>query len=245
MTAPGSATARAARTRLQGLGRLRPLLRRSNRRFGVPRYSWLLDRANWEARLYSTASTFPSAVELPSRHDLYSHVSRELLDDGAKTIDYLEFGVYQGDSFREWCALNQDPHSRFFGFDSFEGLPEDWNPRRPMGTFDTGGQAPEIDDARAEFVVGWFQQSLPDFLRSYKAQDQLVLHVDCDLYSSTLYCLSKLDHAIMQGTIVIFDEFYDSLHEYRALTDYCSAYLRDYRLLAHTKNLVQAVVTIL
>jgi hypothetical protein len=50
---------------------------------------------------------------------------------------------------------------------------------------------------------------------------------------------------ITQGTVIIFDEFYDSLHEYRALTDYCSAYLRAYRLIAHTKDFVQAAVTIL
>ena len=234
-----------ARTALGRLNRLRPLLRRANRRFGVPRYSWLIDRANWEARLYSTVSTFPDALELPSREALHSYVGRELLDGDAKAIDYLEFGVYRGKTFREWCARNRSSGSRFFGFDSFEGLPEDWTPQRPVGAFDTGGQTPEIDDARAEFVVGWFQHSLPDFLRSYQPQDQLVLHVDCDLYSSTLYCLSMLDDVITPGTIVIFDEFYDSLHEYRALTDYCSAYLRDYRLIAHTEDLMQAVVTIL
>jgi O-methyltransferase len=230
---------------MRRLGGLRPLLRRSNRRFGIPRYSWFLDRANWEARLYSTASAFPSAVELPSREELYSYVSRELLDGGAQPIDYLEFGVYRGESFREWCALSRSPQSRFVGFDSFEGLPEDWTPDRPTGAFHTGGEPPEIDDERARFVVGWFQQSLPGFLRSYQPQDQLVLHVDCDLYSSTLYCLSMLDHAITPGTIIVFDEFYDSLHEYRALTDYCSAYLREYRLIAHTEDLMQAAVTML
>jgi Macrocin-O-methyltransferase (TylF) len=243
VTTLNAITARSA-VRGRGLARLRPLLRRSNQRFGFPRYSWLLDRANWEARLYSTVSKFPSAVELPTCGDLYRYVSRELLDDGAKTIDYLEFGVYRGETFREWCALNRNPHSRFFGFDSFEGLPEDWNPRQPKGAFDTGGRAPELDDARAQFVVGLFQDSLPGFLRSYQAHDQLVLHIDCDLYSSTLYCLSSLDRVIGQGTVIIFDEFYDSLHEYRALTDYCSAYMRAYRLIAHTKDFVQAAVTI-
>jgi hypothetical protein len=200
---------------------------------------------NWEMRLYSTVARFRAALELPTRADLYRYVSRDFLDDGAKAIDYLEFGVYRGETFREWCALNQNPDSRFFGFDSFEGLPEDWNPRRPKGAFDTGGRLPELDDVRAEFVVGWFQHSLAAFVRSYRPQDQLVVHVDCDLYSSTLYCLSTLDSVIAPGTVIIFDEFYDSLHEYRALTDYCSAYLRDYRLIAYTKDIVQAAVAIL
>jgi hypothetical protein len=47
-----------------------------------------------------------------------------------------------------------------------------------------------------------------------------------------------------QGTVIICNEFYDSLHEYRAWSDYCSAYTRAYRLIAHTKDFVQAAVTI-
>ena len=233
------------RDSLRFLGPLRPLAKRTTERFLFPRYSWLLDRLNWDARLNATVREFPSAAELASPEDLYRHVSRELLEGGRKAIDYLEFGVYEGASLSLWCSLNKNPISRFFGFDSFEGLPEDWRSGKPKGAFSTGGKPPEFADPRVRIVVGWFQRSLPGFIASYRRQNQMVIHVDCDLYSSTLYCLTSLDHLIAPGTLILFDEFYDSIHEYRALTDYCSAYMREYKLIARTEGTAQAATTIL
>ena len=140
-----------------------------------------------------------------------------------KAIDYLEFGVFEGASIGQWCALNQNAGSRFFGFDSFEGLPEDWHSGKRRGAFSTGGKLPEIADPRVSFVAGWFQQSLRGFMASYRPQSQLVIHVDCDLYSSTLYCLTTLDPVISPGTLIVLDDFFDALHVYRGLTDYCSS----------------------
>lgn len=229
---------------LRFLGPLRPLAKRTAK-LCFPRYSWLLDRLNWEARLSATAKKFPSAVELASREDLCRYVNDTLLDGGLRAIDYLEFGVFEGASIRSWCVANQNPASRFFGFDSFEGLPEDWHSGKRKGAFSTGGKLPEIADARVHFVAGWFQNSLRGFMATYQPQRQLVVHVDCDLYSSTLYCLTTLNPLIPPGTLIVLDDFFDALHVYRALTDYCSAYLREYKLLAHTPELGQAAIVML
>ena len=232
------------REAIHWLGPLRPLARRSSR-FFFPRYSWLFDRLNWEARLNATVKEFPSARELGSREDLYRHVNDTLLDGSNKSFDYLEFGVFEGASIRQWSALNQNAGCRFFGFDSFEGLPEDWHSGKRKGVFSTGGKVPEISDPRVSFVAGWFQQSLRGFLASYRPQSQLVIHVDCDLYSSTLYCLTTLDPVISSGTLIVFDDFFDALHVYRALTDYCSAYVRRYELIARTPQLGQVAIRML
>lgn len=231
------------REALRFLGPLRPLAKRSTR-FFFPRYSWFLDRLNWEARLNASVKEFPSAVELGSREDLYRYVSGTLAGNN-NAIDYLEFGVFEGASLRQWCALNQNAGSRFFGFDSFEGLPEDWHSGKRRGAFSTGGKLPEITDPRVSFVAGWFQQSLRGFMASYRPQSQLVIHVDCDLYSSTLYCLTTLDPAISPGTVIVLDDFFDALHVYRGLTDYCSAYVRQYKILARTHELGQAAIVML
>ena len=98
----------------------------------------------------------------------------------------------------------------------FEGLPEEWNRDNPAGFYSANGKIPQIDDARVEFLVGWFQKSLPVFLASYEPKNPLVIHSDSDLYSSTLYTLTAMNAFIAPGTIVIFDEFYDPVHEYRA-----------------------------
>src|SRR6478735_2712111 len=44
----------------------------------------------------------------------------------AQPISYFEFGVGSGASFEWWLKNATHPDSLFFGFDSFEGLPENW-----------------------------------------------------------------------------------------------------------------------
>ena len=87
-----------------------------------------------------------------------------------------------------------------------------------------------------------FQNSLPLFLESYQPNNPLVIHSDSDLYSSTLYSLTAMNALMVPGTVIIFDEFYDPVHEYRALQDYASAYMRKYEIIAATRNYVQAAV---
>jgi O-methyltransferase len=232
------------RDAIRYLGPVRPLAKRSIR-FLFPHYSWLFDRLNWEARLRATVNQFPSAVKLECREDLYRYVSGTVLKGPNAAIDYLEFGVYQGGSIRQWSSLNQNSASRLFGFDSFEGLPEDWHSGMRKGTFSTGGKIPEIADPRVSFISGWFQKSLRGFLGTYHPRNRIVIHVDCDLFSSTLYCLTTLDLVISPGTLIILDDFFDALHVYRALSDYCSAYLRQYELLACTRELGQAAIVML
>ena len=71
---------------------------------------------------------------------MYGYLQQTVLKDAP--IDYLEFGVADGASLRSWCALNQRPESRFFGFDTFTGLPEDWAADHPKGTFNRDGIPP-------------------------------------------------------------------------------------------------------
>jgi O-methyltransferase len=194
----------------------------------------------WERTLRENAAT----PEFASRQELYDHLNWTLLDGGEAPIDFLEFGVFKGDSLRQWCALSTNPRSRFFGFDSFRGLPEYWKPGRPRGAFDRGGGTPAVDDPRVQWVVGWFQDSLPEFLQTYRPAGTLVVHNDSDLYSSTLFCLTSMHAILRPGTLIIFDEFDDILHEFRALTDYCNAYRRTYKIIAHTPWFTQTALLI-
>ncbi len=209
----------------------------------LPRYSNVVEKLNWNARWMATVKSAHGVPRFRDRKELHAFVHQTYC--GREPIDYLEFGVYQGDSLRFWCGTNTDSDSRFYGFDSFEGLPEDWNPAFPKGAFSTGGKPPEIADARVRFVMGWFQEVLPAFLASYNPRDcPLVIHCDSDLYSSALFCLTSIDRMIRPGTIVIFDEFDAVFDEYRALTDYAAAYLRNYRIVAVTEGFRQAAMEI-
>lgn len=169
-----------------------------------------------------------------SRQELYTALARDIAD--TRTL-YLEFGVYQGASLRIWSHLLKHPRSRLHGFDSFEGLPEKWNAFNDQGKFDIKGALPQFDDPRVTLHVGWFNQTLLNF--TPEPCDQLVIHIDCDLYSSTNYVLNTLRHAILPGTIVLFDEFYDHMHELRAFSDFLESSEMKFAFLGGATSLSQ------
>ena len=170
-------------------------------------------------------------VRLNNRVELYKYINAEILRN--KSIDYLEFGVYKGSSIKWWVESNKNSTSRFYGFDTFWGLPKDWNrilSKLKKGAFSTEGIVPPINDARVSFVKGVFQETLSPFLTDYTQNNRMVIHLDADLYESTLYVLTQIDYLMMKGTILIFDEF-SSIDEYRAFINYVNAYRRKYKVI--------------
>ena len=113
----------------------------------------------------------------------------------------LEFGVYHGKSIRQIAALVD---TVVHGFDSFEGIPEDWGAER-KGTYSTQGRLPEVP-ANVRLHPGWFENSLPEFLRAETGPVRFI-NVDCDLYSSTRTVLDLLAPRIVTGSVIVFDEF--------------------------------------
>jgi Macrocin-O-methyltransferase (TylF) len=208
-----------------------------------PRHSPLMEKLNWSSRWNAAVRENAGCPNFPTREKMYEYLNRSFFGAGRLPIDFFEFGVHMGGSLRMWCEIHNSPESRFFGFDSFRGLPERWN-RAPAGAYSAEGIIPQIDDPRVEFIAGWFQDTLPGFLKVYEPKNRLVIHNDSDLYSSTLYCLTTLNSLISSGTLVVFDEFYDPVHEYRALCDYAAAYRRRFRIVARTARFTQAAVEI-
>ena len=123
-----------------------------------------------------------------NRYGLFQHLVDTRIKDEA--IDYLEFGVFTGNSFRWWMDKSSNSDSRFYGFDTFSGLPEDWGPFKKGDM--SGGEIPTIDGNRHQFYEGVFQKTLFDFLANYKSDKKKVLHFDADLYSSTLFVLTTI-----------------------------------------------------
>jgi O-methyltransferase len=173
------------------------------------------------------------------RDDLHRYVNGEVC--GGNTIDFLEFGVFAGNSIRLWSEMNRDPQSRFIGFDSFEGLPEDWTRNYPKGTLNRGGRVPEIDDDRVSFVKGWFQNTLSGFLNGFTPRSRLVVHSDSDLYSSTLFTLASLNTLLVPETVVILDDFSVATHVFRAFDDYKSSFMRSAHPVAMTSDYARVV----
>lgn len=128
-------------------------------------------------------------------------INENLLDTNLKHI--LEFGVFSGTSIGI-LRSGLDASFKVYGFDSFEGLPEDWvGTSEKKGTFTTNGVIPNIDGVK--FFKGWFENTIPDYV---KEGDKIgLLHVDCDLYSSTNTVLYSLNDFIVKNTVIVFDEW--------------------------------------
>src|SRR5271165_4279328 len=122
------------------------------------------------------------------------------------TIDglFLEFGVWKGDSLNFIARQLQARSRRIDGFDSFEGLPEEWSGTfERSGKFSHGGKLPKTPP-NARLHPGWFSETLPRFL-SENPLPVAFLHIDCDIYSSTKTVLDALAKRLHSGSVVVFD----------------------------------------
>jgi O-methyltransferase len=175
------------------------------------------------------------------RLNLFSHV---IQTEKLEKFTYLEFGVSKGHSFKWWVKNNAHPEAKFIGFDTFTGLPENWGPYK-KGDMSSGNSFPDVGgDARCSFVQGLFQQTLPEFLRMHDLADRLVVHIDADLYSATLYVLTSLHPYLKDGDILFFDEFNVPVHEFKAWCDYTESYYQDFEVLGAVNNFLQVAIKI-
>lgn len=160
----------------------------------------------------------------PDRKQLYAAVLDAEQHD--EPLDYLEFGVSRGASIRWWSDALVHPDTALVGFDTFEGLPERWG-SVASGTYTADGKVPDLDDARATFVVGLFQETLPGWLAQAELARRVIVHLDADLYSSTLFVLTSLAPHLKPGDVLVFDEFgsvRNAADEFRAFADFTAAY---------------------
>lgn len=165
--------------------------------------------------------------------------------------DYLEFGVWQGDTFASAARSAKRVglrDMRFHAFDSFEGLPT------PKGVdtegfthfaegeytasrrrFDKTLRKRRVPSDRVTVTQGWFSDSLTDETRERLAlTSAAVVWVDCDLYESTVPVLSFIGPLLQDGTVVIFDDWYcfqarPDRGEQRAVSEWLAAN-SDFRL---------------
>ncbi|MET0391431.1 MAG: TylF/MycF/NovP-related O-methyltransferase [Polyangiales bacterium] len=139
--------------------------------------------------------------------------------------DYLEFGVFRGDTFKLAIRAARSSfggayQGRFFAFDSFEGLPDVASLAEPENVFNQAEYAcSEADFRRAiastargtnvQVVKGWFDRTLTPALRDELGlREVAIANIDCDLFESTVPCLEFIAPLVQNGTIVMFDDWY-------------------------------------
>ncbi len=118
---------------------------------------------------------------------------------------WLEFGVFSGKTINFISSFTE---GKVFGFDSFEGLPEDWRPGFPKELFDKKGILPKVNN-NVELIKGWFNETLPDFVKEHCINNKKkisFIHIDCDIYSSTKYIFDILKDYLDENCVIVFDE---------------------------------------
>jgi hypothetical protein len=175
-----------------------------------------------------------------SKSEMYSYALQQEMING-----YIaEFGVWQGKVVNA-IALAL-PNKKIYGFDSFYGLPEDWNGwELSKGTFNLNGVLPKVLE-NVELIEGYFEKSLPAWLEKNKDPFSLLI-IDSDLYSSAKTILNNIGtKQIKKGTLILFDEYFGYInwrqHEFKAWQEFVKKHEIDYEYLAI--NHLQALVRI-
>ena len=224
-----------------------PLFKRTQseflfRRFMLKHYaSNLLVDMNVEAKRETFEYIRANMADAPY-FEKHPELIRYAVEQVSKEGLYLEFGVGRGKSMR-WIAplVNGNVH----GFDSFEGIQEPWN-GNPVGSF-AQAKRPKVPD-NVLFHVGYFDATLPGFLDTYE-EPVAFLHVDCDLYSSTVTILDGLGSRLQPGAIVLFDEYYNfhrwQQDEFKAFQEFVDRTGVKYEYIGFSVTGQQVVVRIL
>jgi hypothetical protein len=184
---------------------------------------------------YIESTSLATAARFPHRGYLWRHLFKEYCsEDGL----FLEFGVHQGESINYFADLKPERH--FYGFDSFEGLPEDWSNGliHKKGTFALkNGQPPEVRE-NVSLIKGWFNETLPIFLAEHPDETCAFVHIDCDIYASAKTVLDSLKEKIKPGTVLLFDEYFNypgwRMHEFKAFQEFVEANDISYEYLGFT-----------
>lgn len=157
---------------------------------------------------------------------------------------WMEFGVWTGSSIRHIAGLTNET---IYGFDSFEGLPEEWN-EHPIGVRGLGGNPPNIPNKNIILIKGLYENTLDHFMTEHLT-DCAFVHIDCDLYSSTKTILSKLKKYLTEKTIIAFDDLLNypdyKDHELKAWLEFVQDNNIEYEWIAHSANTISGSHTAL
>lgn len=162
---------------------------------------------------------------------------------GAEIGDYLEFGVFNGNSIGSmYLAANETKSpSRLFGFDAFEGLPanaesEDdgvWKKGFYTCSFEQMKSClsrRNIESENITWIKGWYDQTLTqETITAYHLNNLGIVFIDCDTYSSSKSVLNFIGPLIKQPAILCFDDWklndldIKEMGEYKSFNEFLDA----------------------
>ena len=134
-----------------------------------------------------------------------------------------------------WCKKNFyliKIYKQGYGFDTFQGIPEDWDDLE-KGSYSSDGAIPSVEGGT--FIAGDFDKTLPTFFSKERPKASLI-NIDSDLYSSAKSVLVHARRIIDEFTVIVFDQFLMNEHwendEKRALEEFCAEENMGYEVIA-------------
>lgn len=160
----------------------------------------LRERAAASAADFVTAH-MPHVLSFYTAKEVLWHCLARLPGEG----QILEFGVFRGGTIGYMARTR--PEREIHGFDTFEGLPAGWpGMGYDAGAFSAGGRVPRVA-RNVRLHKGLFDVTLPAWIAENDRPVALI-HIDCDLYSSTRTVFDLLRDRITPGLIIVFDEYF-------------------------------------
>lgn len=142
---------------------------------------------------------------------------------------FLDFGVDDGEATN---ILAVAAPGVVHGFDTFQGLPEDWGgtPHR-RGAFSRNGKAPRLL-SNVRLHTDPLIQALPAFLESHPDQVSFV-RLNTRTHAATETVLDRMADRLSSGSILVFANYFNyphwMRHEHRALREFAESRSRPYR----------------
>jgi len=182
---------------------------------------------------------FQDAVFL-ERKNFHKHaIIRSKENDIKNEKFYLEFGIYTGTTINFFSKFTKS----IYGFDSFEGLREDWaGTEITKGTFNLNKKIPKLNH-NVVAITGWVQETLIPFLKKFKPKINFV-HMDMDTYPTSKFILTNIKPYLSKNSIIVFDELYNypgwEAGEYKALKE--SFNENEYKFISFCKDFSSAAI---
>jgi hypothetical protein len=195
----------------------------------------IYNMAHWkamESSLLYIESNMPTVCMLENRTQLLDYAVKRVSVKGT----CAEFGVLEGESINYLARKLPE----IYGFDSFEGLKEDWKGIFAKGHFDLKGKMPKVAK-NVHLIKGWFHETVPEFLKQHP-EPFAFAHIDSDTFEAAEIVLNLIGPQFVPGTVLVFDEFFGyrrwELGEFKAWNDYVERTGTEFEYLALTSQRV-------
>ncbi len=177
---------------------------------------------------------FKTSIFLSSDKIREYALKKSIKNDLNQSQFYLEFGVYVGKSINFFAS---NLKTKIYGFDSFEGLNEDWvGHARSSGHLDLKGVTPKVKE-NVVLIKGEVEETLVKFLEEKKPIINF-MHIDLDTYNPSKFVLNHTKKYMSKDAIILFDDFYNftgwDVGELKALEEVYN--FDEYKYLAFSKD---------